>query len=244
MKLVACSLLLVVACKDDVGDYYTEPGGGGGGGFGTMTGAGGPDANTTDGGNLHSGRVCGLSEILDWADCEQGNPGLVGLLVEVGGEMATSMDDGAFEIAEPSGANLYWRVSGNAQLASLQEFPGEDSIPSISISAFQNLAADANVTLDNNVGTLFARVTYNNMPVEDATATLVGSADLVYYDDPNGSAKFSVGETRQAGMIWFPNVEPGATVTFTVTPPAAIGTPKTTVVTVESEAATFVTVAF
>jgi hypothetical protein len=243
MRLVACSLVVFAACNTNDGDDYPVEPGGGGGTFGTTIGSGGTDAGATDGGGLRTGRVCGLDEILVWSECAQ--TGLQGFVVTVGAETAMTMADGSFEIAEPTGSNLRWRVVGSAQqMTSLRGFPADNRIPSISNAFFQDLAADAGVAPDNNVGTLFVEVTYKDAPLAEVTATLADSQELVYYDDPNGSAKFSVGQTREAGMIWFPNVAPGPAVTVTVTPPVAVGAPVDIVVIVETETATFATVEF
>jgi hypothetical protein len=245
MRLVAFSLLVLVACKGGEGDdFYVEPGGGGGT-FG-MTPGMFPDAPTIDGGGTVAGRVCGLSEILRWNECDQ--TGLDGLTVMVNTSQATTRMDGTFDLPTPSGSNPTWDVSGNAQMRSLEEFPGDSSIPSIRTSQYQDLAADANVAIDNNVGTIFAQVIYMGQPVANATGSITGSIELVYYDDANGSAKFSVGMTRADGMIWFPNIAPGSAVTFRVTPPTITGcttcAPKDTTVVVAADAATFATVVF
>jgi hypothetical protein len=240
MRLVAYALLVLAACKPSEGeDWPVEPGGGGGTVGGTV-GSGAVDAAMDDGTTSTGARVCGMSEILRWDECA--NAGMEGLDVMVGALSAETLADGTFTIGTPVGANLAWRVSGNAQLASLLEYPGGNVIPSISNTLFQDTAADANVGIENGVGTIFAKVLYMGEPVVGATAELAGSIDLVYYDDANGSAEFSLGETRADGIVWFPNVAPGATVSFTVTPPKAIGEPTTTNVTVEAETATFVTV--
>ena len=241
MRLFACSLVLVAACTSGTDDDYPVEPGGGSGTFGNTVGQGGSDGGTPDGSG-RSGRVCGLSEILAWDECDP--IGLDGLMVTVGAANATTAANGTFTIAEPTGSDLWWRVFGNAQLPSLREFPSDNTIPSIRLAQFQDLAADSNVVIGNNVGTVFVQVLYNGAPVQDATASLAGSQDLVYYDDRLSPSDFSLGMTHEAGLVWFPNVTPGNAVTFTVTPPAAIGAPKDTVVRVEAETATFATVVF
>ncbi len=243
MRLVACALFVLVGCKAGEGDdYYTEPGNGGGL-FGNTSGSlpdggGGGDAGTTI-----MGRVCGLSEILNWDECDQA--GLDGLLVTVGTSQKTTTANGTFtDMPSPTGSNLVWRVSGNTQMKSLLEYPGDLTIPSIKTNLYQNVAADANVAIDPTAGTIFVKVMYMGNPVAGATATLAGLNDLVRYDDAAANGSFNVDATHLDGVVWFPNVSPGATRTFTITPPQAIGTPKMTTVVVEAETATFATVAF
>lgn len=244
MRLVACSLVLLVACNTggDGDDYPVEPGNGVSGGIGT-SGPTFPDSGmTTDGGGSITARVCGLSEILDWDECDQA--GLDGLIVMLGAAQATTLMDGRFEIANPSGSNLDWRVAGGARLPSVREYPGDLLIPSITLQRYQDLAADMNVNIGNGVGTIFARVIYMGAPVEGATAQLAGLPNLIYYDDATATGSFNVDATNDRGIIWFPNAPVGANVTFTVTPPSAIGAPKDTTVTVDADAATFATVVF
>lgn len=236
MRSVACVLLVVAACNtgNQGDDYAIEPGGGGGS-FGNTPGAF-TDAAVTDGGGTLMARVCGLSEILFWDECDA--IGLDGLMVTAGSSQATTRDSGAFEIANPTGSNLVWRVSGNAQLPSLMELAGNASIPSLRRSTYQDLAATLNVNINPQAGTIFVQVRSAGDPVVGATATLAGLTDLVRYDDANATGKFNVDATHADGIIWFPNVAPG-TVTFTITPPAQIGAPKMTTLTVEADTATF-----
>lgn len=239
MRPVVWSLVVLAACNTGTGDdYYVEPGGGGGS-FGNTTGAF-PDAAPRDGGGTISARVCGLSEILVWDECAA--TGLDGVMVMVGAASATARADGSFDIANPSGSNLVWRVNGNAQLASLREYPGELVIPSMPLADYQNLAADTNVLVNPQAGTIFAQVIHMGTPVASATASLSGLVDLVHYDDATAPGDFGVDMTHDAGVIWFPNVPVGTAVTFTVTPPAAVGQPVETIVIVEAETATFATV--
>ncbi|MFN0250166.1 MAG: hypothetical protein ACKV2T_25000 [Kofleriaceae bacterium] len=243
MRLVAYSLLVLAACNSSEGeDWPVEPGGGGGS-FGNTIGSGSAtDAGMDDGGTTNTGRVCALSEILRWDECDNG--GQMGLTVTVGAESAMTLGDGSFEIDTPTGSNLVWRVSGNAQLPSLREYAAGTQIPSISIGLFQNIAAAANVAIEIGAGTVFVQVRHMNAAVVGATAELAGSNDLVYYDDATAPGSLSVGQTRADGIVWFPNVTPGAAVQFTITPPTAVGEPQVTTVVVEEETATFATVVF
>lgn len=245
MRLAACSLLVLVACNTggEGDDYPVEPGNGGGtfgNGAGTLPDGGG---GTTDGGTKVPARVCGLSEILIWTNCDA--IGLAGVMVMVGPASESIGDDGSFEIVDPPNAtNLRWRVSGTSRMTTLSDFPGDRfEIPSIRTSLYEDLAADTLVVPDPTLGAIFVHVTHEGQPVEGATAALaIPSAELVRYDDPAGSSQFSVGTTRAAGKVWFPNVVPGTAVAFTVTPPAEIGDPETAITVVEANTATFVTV--
>lgn len=233
-------LLALVACTGNEGDdYYVEPGNGGGT-FDNSTGMSPTDGGTGDGATLQA-RVCGLSQILMWDDCD--SIGLDGLLVEVGTAQATTRGDGTFDIANPTGSNLVWRVSGSPQMPTIHEYPGDEQrIPSIRLALYQNLAADSNVVPAG--GAIFVRVMHMNAPVTDATGSLTGLQELVHYDDAAAPGKFGVDATNAAGIVWFPNVTPGNAVTFTITPPQSVGAPKNTTVRVEAESATFATVVF
>ncbi|GEM_PF-3701072 len=241
MRLVACALFVLVGCKAGEGDdYYTEPGNGGGL-FGNMSGSL-PDAGGGDGGATIMGRVCGLSEILRWDECDQA--GMDGMNITLGAALTMPAADGTFQIPAPGGSNNVWRTYGLAQLKSLREYPSDLSIPSIKTSLYQNIAADANVAIDPTAGTIFVKVMYMGNPVAGATATLAGLNDLVRYDDAAANGDFNVDMTHLDGVVWFPNVSPGTTRTFTITPPQDVGAPKVTTVVVEADTATFSTVAF
>lgn len=244
MRLVASLLLLIAACETSVDpdDYPIEPGGGGGS-FGSSGGTLPDAAGGGDGGTTLSGRVCGITEILALDDCAP--TGLAGLEVTLGTSPAvTTSDSGAFDIDAPSGSNLVWRASGGAQLASLLEYSTVHQIPSISNDLYEQLTADANIVIENGAGAIFATVIYAGSPVAGATATLAGLQDFVRYDDSAATGDFSLDATNTAGIIWFPNVTPGTTVTFTVTPPALVGAPMDTTVIVEPNTVTFATVVF
>lgn len=240
MRIAACSLLLIVACDGGAdGDFPVNPGGGSGT---SGSGSGTPDARPGDGGATVTGRVCGVSEILVWDDCDV--TGLDGAMVTIGTAAATAVDDGTFEIPTPTGSDLVWRVTGAGRLKSLREFSADYEIQSITTALYEDITANANVAVGSGLGTIFAEVVSMQLPVSGATATLAGQLELVRYDDVNASGGFGVDETHASGIIWIPNVTPGANVTFRVTPPAAVGAPKDVTVPVEADTATFVTVEF
>ncbi len=242
MRLVACSLVLFAACtQGDGDDYYTEPGGGGGSGTSSGTDAGGGDGSSA----VIDGRVCGLSDILVWDQCN--STGMDDMLVILEGVNSVPAPDGTFQIAAPTSSGATWHVSGGNRVASLREYSGVLSIPSITNNQYDDLLGETGVGLDATAGTVFAEVIYNAAPLAGAAGSIPNLPSLVHYDDPFGSSKFSLGDgvTRATGKIWFPNVTPG-NVNITVTPPGSVagGVAQTKTVTVERETVTFVTFIF
>jgi hypothetical protein len=229
---------LLVACKSsgDGDDFPIHPNGGGT--SGEQLDATTPiDAFDPDAGTQLTGRVCVVSDLRVLTACAATGAG--NITVTLGTRSATTMDDGRFTIATPSGSNLVWRASGAAIVSSVVAFGPVHAIPAIGVEDFNDLMNANSVVLQADEGSIVARIVKAGMPQSGATAATIPAAQFpTKYDGPTATAWTEL-STAAAGTAWVPGVPIGAT-TITATP--ASGTGASVDVRVEDQAITYVTI--
>ena len=222
----------------DPDDYPVGPGGGGGGVGGTKDR---PDAAVdanADAAPSISGRVCLLRDLRNVMSCDA--TGAAGLVVRLGSEAATTLDDGSFTINRPSGSELVWQVSGNAVVTSRVPLRlGSAVVPAIRSESYDDVLAANTIVVDPGEGSVHASLIRGGMPLANATAT-TDDASPKYppmYDGDSAEI-WDRDVTGNFGVVWLPGLDVGVS---SVTAVPASGTPITTPVIVESQAITFVT---
>jgi hypothetical protein len=248
MKLALLALGLVAACRASAEDYPLGPGGsGGGGGRGVDAGLGdtGADADG-DAGVQIAGRVCVITDLRTPTACSNANAS--GLTVSIGTtRTATPNARGDFTINAPLGPFL-WRVTGNGFNTSIVPVSGDNTLPVISdVLYMEMLAANHVVRPAEEVTSAVVRVVQGGtMPVVSVLATSnPATADLPLYDDNDifiwRSDNLGTGSN---GSVWLPDlpVANGGTGAVTVTLKPPQGSSVSTVVPLEDQAITFVTV--
>jgi hypothetical protein len=173
MKLALLFALALAACQSSGDDYPVLNGGGGTGrgGTGGNGGGGGSDAGAGDGGLTLRGRVCRLADLRNLGNtgaCD--SLGVGGLTVTLGigpsttpgTRSATTVDDGSFLIAAPTGAGFTWHVFGGAGTGlitrSAMPFGTDNTIPVISDDRYNLLLGGSGATVTDLQGSIFLHV--------------------------------------------------------------------------------------
>ena len=206
MRLVTALLYgsVLGACSKTVDDYQVIPGQGGpNGGSNTI----GVDAVTdTVPGSQISARVCLLTDPRDLTSCAP--TGAANLTVKLGTVMASTVDDGSFTIATPSGSNLSWSITGAGIEASLVPYSTSLSISAIASDAYTQLRTANGVLFVDQTAAVFAHVVHAGAAVTGVTTTVSPSptAGVIYYDG-NSAQVWDQGATSTFGMIWVPEID-------------------------------------
>jgi hypothetical protein len=247
MKLALLALGLVAACRASADDYPLGPGGSGGGnGRGVDAGLGdtGADADG-DAGVQITGRVCLITDLRTPTSCGTANAS--GLTVSIGTtRTATPNARGDFTINAPLGP-FVWRVSGNNFNTSIVPVSGDNTLPVMSDALYLEMLSVNKVTRPAElVSSAVVRVVHGGtMAVTNVLATSnPATADLPFYDDNDAlDWRSDLLGTGANGVVWLPDLPlAAATGSTTVTLKPVQGNSISTVVPLEDQAITFVTV--
>lgn len=238
MKL-AWLIVAVAGCHPAAGDDYPVlPGG-----DDTQGGGGIPrDAVTddsTDASSTLAGRACLLTDLRDPGSCAATGAG--GLTVTLGGETATTADDGTFTLARPVGSMLVWHVTGATIVPSVMPLDVTVTIPVIATTTYLDALDNNGILLAPGQGSVFVHVVRGGAAITGATAVASPPPTYAPFYDGSTSLVWDQDATGARGMVWVAGAEAG-TLTVTVTPPlATAGTPLA--VPIEGDSITFATLA-
>jgi hypothetical protein len=194
-------LLALAACGDDGSMLPINPGGGGPGGSTN------PDAAVQDDGGANiAGRVCVLVDARALSSCASSGAG--GLTVQLGTQMATTIDDGSFVITRPSGTDLVWRVSGDGIEPSALPLASASTIPAIDSLLYDDMLAITNATLGSG-GALIARVGRSGTPSAGVVATASPQPSSEVYYDGASTLEWETDATGSSGIVWIPSIATG-----------------------------------
>jgi hypothetical protein len=213
MKALLLAIALVAGlagCRSDIEHYPINPGGGGSGMAGPDAAVVSADAPTV----AVSGRACLLVDPRDLTTCAASGVG--GLTVTLGGETATTGDDGSFTIVQPSSTNLRWQITGSGVVPSVMSFGTVTSIPVVATTTYEDMLAGNTAIVIETSGSVMARATRGGSPAIDVAASTAPEPDsLVYYDQAASPVVWDTIATGTRGTIWVPSV-PAGTVTLSV----------------------------
>jgi hypothetical protein len=231
-------LALLVACKTGGGDDEFPVVPGGPGGPGTMQDAAPPDMMSVEAGATIDGRICVVADLRNLNACA--DSGANGITVTLGGKTATTAADGSFTIDTPSATQLVWRASGANIVPSVMAFGPSTNIPAVGVQTYSDLLGANSVVLQNNQGSIVAKLLRNGAAVTGATMSTSPIAQYATkYDGPTATAWTEL-RTAGAGIAWIPGAQLG---TNTVTVAPMTGTGATAMLAVENGAITFATIA-
>jgi len=234
---VALVALLLIGCQDPK-DFPPLGGGGGGGGIGGNGSTDSPTADAVIDAVVQTGRVCLVRDLRQLTLCDDNAAGIV---VEIGGVQATTIDDGTFSIDIPTGTGLTWLVSDPDLVTTVQQLSTSFVIPAIRITDFGNLLADNGIILTAGQATVVTQVRDDDGPFVGATAATTPAAQFPTRYDSNSAISWDLDATGSFSVAWLPGVS-GASATLTVTPP--IGSSLSTLVPLRADSITFATVSF
>ncbi|MGH2900313.1 MAG: hypothetical protein ACRDMZ_16685, partial [Solirubrobacteraceae bacterium] len=228
-------------------DYPIGPGGNGnGGGRGVDAGLGdtGADADG-DAGVQITGRVCVIIDLRTPTVCSTADASP--LTVSIGTtRTARPNARGDFTINAPLGPFL-WRVTGTNFNTSIVPVSADNTLPVMSDTLYLELLATNQVTRPAElVSSAVVRVVHGGtMAVTSVVATSnPATTDLPFYDDDDSlDWRSDLLGTGPNGVVWLPDLPLAAatgSATVTLKPPQ--GSSVSTVVTLEDQAITFVTV--
>jgi len=213
VKWLALALALALAaCEQPPREMYpVNPGGGGAVGSNSMPPDGAIDGNDGSTSTI-SGRVCIVSDART-ATC---GAGIAGLVVTLGASTTTTMADGSFTIARPTGTSLIWRVSGPSIVSSAMQFSADTTIPAIDNTLYDQMLAATLANTQLGDGAIIARFTKANAAVVGATV-LASPAPFsaIYYDDVSVT-EWATDVTGSYGVAWIPSIAPTASAQLTL----------------------------
>jgi hypothetical protein len=210
---LACSLLvaaLSAACGSSTDPRMVLPGG-----DDTTTGPG-PDASTIGDGAVGDGagilgRVCVVADlrVLDTTGCA--GSGVDGLTVTLGTDTATTAADGSFTIAQPSGTNLIWQVTGPGLVTSLIPFSVSSLLPAVTQDFYDDLTISNGVIVNPGEGSVVVRAldAATHQPVMGVTATVAPTATSDPFYDGATATAWNQNATGPQGITWIPGVTAG-----------------------------------
>ena len=253
MRQIALALV-VVACKSEGDDYAIDPdhpivqNPGNKPDAGTVADAapmvdGGP---TVDGGSgMITGRICVVSDPrTPDTGCSTSANNAGGARVALGANATFTANDGTFTLAQPTGTNLVWHVSGQNLYSSVMPFGTGTTIPAMTLSDYADLQNNNGVVPDQNDGDLFVRVTRGGAALANAKGAstpasfagpLYDGATLLVWKSGSNQA------TGALGTIWLPTTPIGAA-SVSVTPMGATAPIVIPGVPVEAESITWISV--
>lgn len=201
-SLLSLALLAALAACGRSVDMYPVGGGGGGGGG---NGGGTVDA-PRDGisGSTINGRVCLIDDARAPTTCS--TTSAAGLIVTIGGAVATAQADGSFSIMPTSNTDLVWRVSGTAIEASAMQLSYGKTIPAISKTVFDNMVATNHAASDGS-GSVIARFTLAGVGIAgiNNVVTIPAAESQILYDGTSATV-WDLNQTGSYGVVWVPNI--------------------------------------
>ncbi|HEY1554207.1 MAG TPA: hypothetical protein VGF94_05200 [Kofleriaceae bacterium] len=194
MKRIACVVVLVAACTSSAGsDLPAQP-------TVTVPGTAPPPAV------LITGRAC-LVAIDPRALFECAAAGAGGLVVALGSNSTTTLDDGSFSLQTPGGASGMLQISGAGIASSAQAVGAINLVPAISSDLFAQMLADNEISLAPSTGSIIASVTNaEGQPIAGVTATSIPSASSGPFFDGTEPTQFGQSETGNSGIVFFPGL--------------------------------------
>jgi hypothetical protein len=237
MRLALVALLLA-GCQPDPKDFDRLPGGGGGIGGG---GGGGGDADAPGDALLNpiDGRVCLTTDLRQLNECSDTAAG--NLTVTIGGNVATTIDDGSFTIERPEGTGLTWRIEDPRIVTSLAALGVVHQIPAIRANDYNELLLDNGFLLSPGQGAVVTEAIDNTFPVEGVVVSSnPASLNATRYDGAN-AAIWDLDATGDFGVAWIPDLPVGPAI-VTADPP--VGSNVSSTIAIEEGAITFVKFGF
>jgi hypothetical protein len=245
-KVLGLVVMLVVGCAAKE-DFPIDPGGGGGGGGGSSgsdAGIDAPNDAAIDAPNIDApeatitGHVCLVKDLrILAAGCSTSAAG--GLTVTLGSKTTTTNDTGAFIIDKPAGSSLTWHVTGSGLIKSAVPFSPSTTLPAILDADYATLLADNLATVQPGQGSIVAKIVKGAPVVANATVSVNGEQGRQLYD-ANSTTTWAVDDTGPLGMAWLPGYGTGSRAVIVV--PPAPDNAKSTSITIEDQAITFVTI--
>lgn len=236
MRLVVCSVLLVVAC-DSGEPYPIVPGGD------DTTITPGADAAVDapgDGiGGVLEGRVCVLLDPRVLTSCA--DAGAAGITVTLGTAVATTADDGTFTLVSPGGSSLVWFADGPQIVPTATPLGAAHLIPALPVATYTTLLTNHSVVGQTLHGQVFVRLLRQGVPLAGVIASVdPPSLTPALYDGLTATA-WNIGQTGDLGVAWLPDVPAGGAI-VTLRPP--VGNAVDLVLAVGDQTTSYATVEF
>lgn len=207
---IACAC--IAGCTSSTDDLPVEPGGGGGSQVDPNTigtGGGGGAA----GGASVSGRVCLVSDAFALGTCADTGAG--GITVSLGNSTTTTQANGSFSLPTP-GTSGSFTINGPGVVSETTPLSPTNVIPVLSQALFDQMLSSNGVMLQPGTGSVLATVVdRTGAPVSGVTATSTPTSAFGPFFDGAATAQWTLNQTGQAGIAFFPGVTVGpATLTF------------------------------